>query len=78
MINAASNDAPYYRYAVTGTDIILYDVKQEDLGKKYADGVDNDDNGAVDEFIDEGIDEMIDEARDDGIDNDGDWLAFSG
>jgi len=76
MINSASNDAPYYRYAVEGTDIILYDVKQEDLGKKYADGVDNDNNGAVDEFIDEGIDEMIDEARDDGIDNDGDWLAF--
>jgi len=40
---------------------------------KYADGIDNDGNGAIDENIDEGIDAMIDEARNDGIDNDGDW-----
>ncbi|MDW7680521.1 MAG: hypothetical protein SCK70_08145, partial [bacterium] len=73
MIDAAAADAPYYRYRVPGTDIILYDVKQEDLGKKYADGIDNDGNGAIDEGIDEGIDEMIDERRDDFIDNDGDW-----
>ena len=73
MINLASNDAPYFRYKVPGTKIILYDVKDEDLGKKYADGIDNDDNGAVDEFMDNGIDEMIDEARDNGIDEDGDW-----
>ncbi|RMG20508.1 MAG: hypothetical protein D6732_28640, partial [Methanobacteriota archaeon] len=73
MIDAAAADAPYYRYKVPGTDIILYDVKAEDLGKKYADGIDNDGNGAVDEFMDEGIDEMVDEARNDGIDNDGDW-----
>ena len=75
MINQAAADAPYYRYVVPNSSIILYDVKQEDLGKFYADGVDNDDNGAIDEYMDEGIDEMIDEARDDGIDNDGDWLA---
>lgn len=73
MIDQAAGDAPYFRYRVPGTKIILYDVKAEDLGKKYADGVDNDGNGAVDENIDEGIDEMIDERRDDGIDNDGDW-----
>ncbi len=73
MVNAAAADAPYYRYAVPGTDIVLYDVKAEDLGSPYADGVDNDGDGAVDEGIDEGIDEMIDERRDDGIDNDGDW-----
>ena len=73
MIDLAANDVPYFRYKVSGTKIILYDVKAEDLGKKYADGVDNDNNGAVDEFMDNGIDEMIDEARDDGIDNDGDW-----
>lgn len=73
MIDAAASDAPYYRYQVPGTDIILYDVKAEDLGKKYADGIDDDGNGAVDEFMDEGIDEMVDEARNDGIDNDGDW-----
>lgn len=73
MIVAAAGDAPYYRYKVPGTKIILYDVKQEDLGKKYADGIDNDNNGAVDEFMDGGIDEMIDESRNNGIDDDGDW-----
>lgn len=73
MIDIASADAPYYRYKVPGTKIILYDVKQEDLGKKYADGIDNDNNGAVDEYMDEGIDEMIDESRNNGIDDDGDW-----
>ncbi len=77
MITAASSDAPYYRYKVPGTSIILYDVKAEDLGKKYADGIDNDNNGAVDEFMDEGIDEMIDESRNNGIDDDGDWNPFT-
>ncbi len=73
MIDSAASDAPYYRYKVPGTNIILYDVKAEDLGKKYADGKDNDGDGFVDLFMDEGIDEMVDEARNDGIDNDGDW-----
>ncbi len=73
MITAAATDSPYFRYKLPGTKIILYNVKQEDLGKKYADGIDNDGDGAVDENIDEGIDEMIDERRDDFIDNDGDW-----
>ena len=73
MVSAAAADAPYYRFRVPGTDITLYDVKAEDIGSPYADGVDNDGDGAVDEGIDEGIDEMIDERRDDGIDNDGDW-----
>ena len=73
MIAAAAGDAPYYRYRVPGTGIVLYDVKAEDLGLPYADGRDNDGDGAVDEGIDEHIDEMIDERRDDGIDNDGDW-----
>jgi hypothetical protein len=73
MIDAAASDAPYYRYRVPGTDIVLYDVRSGDFGLPYADGVDNDNDGAVDEGIDEGIDEMIDERRDDGIDNDGDW-----
>ena len=73
MVAAAASDAPYYRYPVPGTSIILYDVKAEDIGSPYADGIDNDGDGAVDEGIDENIDEMIDERRDDGIDNDGDW-----
>ena len=74
MIDEAAND-PYRRYRVPGTDIILYDVEINDLGKSYADGVDNDNDGAIDEGIDEGIDEMIDESRDDFIDNDGDWTT---
>ncbi len=75
MVAAAAPDAPYYRFRVPGTAVVLYDVKAEDIGKPYADGVDNDADGAVDEGIDENIDEMIDERRDDGIDNDGDWRS---
>ena len=74
MIDQAAGD-PYGRYRVPGTNIILYQVGPEDLGKAYADGIDNDGDGAKDEGIDEGMDEMIDESRADGIDNDGDWIA---
>lgn len=77
MIDAASSDAPYFRYKVPETGTIVYNVIQSNLGKKYADGIDNNDNGAVDEFIDENIDEMIDEQRDNGIDEDGDWNALT-
>ena len=77
MVDIAASD-PYHRYKVLDengiwTGIILYDVGVEDIGKPYADGIDNDEDKAVDEGIDENIDEMIDESRDDGIDNDGDW-----
>ncbi len=72
MIDAAASDS-YGRYRVPGTSIILYQLGPEDLDKCYADGIDNDGDGAVDEGIDEGIDEMIDESRADGIDNDEDW-----
>ena len=72
MIDEAAGDF-YRRYKVPGTNIILYDLGQEDLGHIYADGIDNDHDGAIDEGIDEGIDEMVDESRDDGVDNDGDW-----
>ena len=71
MIDMAANDS-YKRYKVNDK-VILYNVTQSTLGMKYADGIDNDNNGAVDENIDEGIDVMIDEARNDGIDNDFDW-----
>jgi len=74
MIDAAANTGK--RYMIPG-GITLYDVGPEDLGKKYADGKDNDGDGAVDEFIDEGIDEMIDENRENFIDDDGDWDAFN-
>ncbi|MCI0597407.1 MAG: hypothetical protein L0Z48_12855, partial [candidate division Zixibacteria bacterium] len=72
MIDMAAADF-YRRYRVAGTDVILYDLGAEDLGRKYADGIDNNSDGRIDEFIDEGIDDMIDESRDDGLDNDGDW-----
>ncbi len=72
IIDEASTDE-WKRYKVPNSNIVLYDVGQEDLGKPYADGLDNDNDGAIDEGIDEGIDEMIDESRDDFIDNDGDW-----
>jgi len=75
IIQQAATD-PYRRYRVPGTDIILYDVDSSDYGKRYADGIDNDGDGAIDEGIDEGIDEMIDESRDDFIDNDYDWNPF--
>ena len=75
MIDAAASD-PHGRYRLPQTDIILFGIGPEDLGKCYADGIDNDEDGAVDEGIDEGIDEMIDESRADGIDNDGDWDAL--
>ncbi|MBD3225955.1 MAG: hypothetical protein GF313_14605 [Caldithrix sp.] len=73
MIDEAADDAPYYRFVVPSTGKIVYNVTSENLGNAYADGLDNNGDGAVDERIDEGIDEMIDESRDDHIDNDGDW-----
>ncbi|MFQ6604676.1 MAG: hypothetical protein ACE5D8_03880 [Fidelibacterota bacterium] len=76
IIDQAANDI-YHRYQVPGTQIILYDVGPEDLGLRYADGIDNDGDGAIDEGIDEGVDEMIDESRDNGIDDDLDWNALA-
>jgi hypothetical protein len=75
MIDQAAGDT-YKRYRVSDK-IILYNVTSATLGMKYADGIDNDVNGAIDENIDEGIDAMIDEARNDGIDNDGDWNVLT-
>ncbi|MCX6170121.1 MAG: hypothetical protein NTX65_12315 [Ignavibacteriales bacterium] len=72
MIDQATHDAPYYRYRVNDK-IVLYNVVQSTLGNKYADGIDNNNDGAIDEGIDEGIDVMIDEARDNGLDDDYDW-----
>ncbi len=67
MINQAAKDK-YHRYKVPGTHVILYDVTQASLGKKYLNK-----DGLRDAGVDEGIDEMIDESRTDGVDNDGDW-----
>jgi hypothetical protein len=83
MVEKAKSDSPYYRYKVPealdpryNQPIILYGVTSEKLGLMYADGIDNDGDGAIDEGIDEYIDEMIDESRDDFIDNDEDWSPF--
>jgi hypothetical protein len=72
IINQAAVDSPIYRYRVNDK-ILLYNVVQSTLGMKYADGIDNDNNGTIDEGIDDGIDVLIDESREDGIDNDYDW-----
>ncbi|HZW38485.1 MAG TPA: hypothetical protein VFF33_04215 [Ignavibacteriaceae bacterium] len=77
MITQSSTDLPYRRFKVPGSNIILYDVNTEDLGKPYADGIDNDGDGAIDEGVDERIDEMVDESRNNGIDDDGDWDPLS-
>ncbi|MBX2992454.1 MAG: hypothetical protein KF749_14980 [Bacteroidetes bacterium] len=71
MIDIAATD-PYKRYRVPGTNVILYDLGPEDLGKKYINR-----DGLRDAGVDELIDEMIDESRNDGIDNDGDWNPFT-
>ncbi|MCD6101396.1 MAG: hypothetical protein J7K33_12550 [Candidatus Marinimicrobia bacterium] len=74
MVTQAANDK--YRRFKTETGIILYDLDSSDVGMRYADGIDNDGDGAIDEGIDEDIDEMIDESREDGIDNDKDWNPY--
>ena len=71
MVTAAAADV-YRRYRVPDTDVVLYDLGPEDVGKKYI-NVD----GLHDARIDDGIDEMADESRNDGIDNDGDWDPLS-
>jgi hypothetical protein len=76
MIDQAAQDAPYYRYRVNNR-VVLYNVVQSTLGMKYADGIDNNNDGAIDEGIDEGIDVMIDESRENGIDDDYDWNPFT-
>lgn len=71
MIDQAANDI-YHRYKVSGTHVILYNVDQSSLGKKYLNK-----DGLRDVGVDENIDEMIDESRTDGIDNDGDWSPLT-
>lgn len=67
MIDQAATD-PFRRYRVPGTNVILWDLGPEDLGKRYINR-----DGVRDVAVDEGIDELNDESRNDGIDNDGDW-----
>ncbi|HXG00045.1 MAG TPA: hypothetical protein VNL69_04630, partial [Bacteroidota bacterium] len=71
MVNAAAAD-PYRRYRVPNTNVVLYDVGPEDLGKKYINR-----DGLVVLGIDENIDELVDESRNNGIDDDNDWSVFT-
>jgi len=74
MIDEAANDPIFHRYYVPGTDIILWNVTEDVLGFYYADGIDNDFNGAIDDGIDAGIDDVTEHWYD-GIDNDGDCVG---
>ena len=69
MIDMAASD-PFHRYTLAN-GMILWFVTQEKLGKKYADGIDNNNDGLIDEKIDSGIDDDP-ERWYDGVDNDGD------
>jgi len=69
MINEASND-PFNRFRLENGTTLWY-VTQDRLGYAYADGIDNNSDGAIDELIDNGIDDQA-EAWYDGVDNDGD------
>ncbi|MEK6565944.1 MAG: hypothetical protein AABZ41_04480, partial [Bacteroidota bacterium] len=69
MINQADS---LRRYRVPSTNVVLYNVTQAMLGRKYINR-----NDGRDANIDEKIDELIEESRDDGIDNNGDWRALT-
>ena len=69
MVATAASD-PFHRYTLEN-GIVLWGVTEDRIGKKYADGIDNNFDGQIDESIDEGIDDLA-EAWYDGVDNDGD------
>ena len=69
MVEEASND-PFQRYTLDN-GMVLWFVTEDKIGSYYADGIDNDGDGYVDEQIDIGIDDE-EEAWVDGVDNDGD------
>ena len=71
MIDEASEDI-FNRFTLSNGMTLWY-VTQDKLGKIYADGIDNNGDGAIDEQIDIGIDDE-EEAWVDGIDNDGDGI----
>ena len=55
MIDEASSDQ-FNRFTLQNGMVLWY-VTQDKLGKIYADGIDNDGDGAIDEQIDLGIDD---------------------
>ena len=69
MVQEASSD-DFNRYTLDNGMVLWY-VTADKIGNYYADGIDNDGDGYVDEQIDIGIDDE-EEAWVDGIDNDGD------
>lgn len=69
MIDAASSDE-FNRYTLDNGNILWF-VTEDKLGYVYADGIDNNGDGNIDEGIDRGVDDNS-EAWVDGIDNDGD------
>ena len=69
MVEEASND-PFQRYTLDN-GMVLWFVTEDKIGSYYADGIDNDGDGYIDEQIDIGIDDE-EEAWVDGVDNDGD------
>jgi outer membrane receptor protein involved in Fe transport len=71
MVAEAAGD-PYNRYYLDN-GIILWGVTEDMIGRYYADGMDNNGDGLIDNGIDEGIDEN-DESWYDGFDNDSDGL----
>ncbi len=69
MVEEAAKDQ-FNRYTLDN-GMVLWFVTADKIGNYYADGIDNDGDGYVDEQIDIGIDDE-EEAWVDGIDNDGD------
>ena len=72
MVAEAQSD-PFNRYFLDN-GIILWYVTEDKIGSQYADGIDNNGDGAIDEGIDLGIDDDS-EIWYDNVDNDGDGLV---
>ena len=68
MVEKASADL-FNRYTLDN-GMVLWFVTEDKIGKSYADGIDNNGDGDIDERIDIGIDDE-EEAWIDGIDNGG-------
>ena len=72
MVDEASSDQ-FNRYTLPNGMVLWY-VTEDKIGTAYADGLDNNGDGSIDEFIDSGVDDES-EIWEDGIDNDGDGLV---
>ena len=71
MVDAAESDE--FNRLTLDNGITLWFVTEDKLGYAYADGVDNNFDGSIDESIDTRVDD-IDEIWYDGVDNDNDGL----